>query len=168
MNTIRLAAALLLATSSGAFARSGTAPSGSPPDQVQCSDGTVSNKTGKGACSHHGGVARTTQSATTSGAANRALPPTDRAQDNTASKSPFSIFGGKRDRDAVSSDGAVPARSKAAPQGRAAPTTTPRHGNTPATTAPTAKCRDGSASYSAHHSGACSHHGGVAQWLDGQ
>lgn len=28
----------------------------------------------------------------------------------------------------------------------------------------TAKCRDGSVSYSAHRRGTCSHHGGVAQW----
>lgn len=31
----------------------------------------------------------------------------------------------------------------------------------------TAKCRDGTYSFSQHHSGTCSHHGGVAQWLDG-
>src|SRR5437899_12446662 len=30
----------------------------------------------------------------------------------------------------------------------------------------TAQCRDGSYSYSQHHSGTCSHHGGVAVWLD--
>jgi hypothetical protein len=30
----------------------------------------------------------------------------------------------------------------------------------------TARCRDGTYSYSQHHSGTCSHHGGVAQWLD--
>ena len=29
----------------------------------------------------------------------------------------------------------------------------------------TAKCRDGSYSFSLHHSGTCSHHGGVAAWL---
>lgn len=29
----------------------------------------------------------------------------------------------------------------------------------------TAQCRDGSYSYSQHHSGTCSHHGGVATWL---
>ena len=28
-----------------------------------------------------------------------------------------------------------------------------------------AKCRDGTFSFSQHHSGACSHHGGVANWL---
>jgi peptidoglycan hydrolase-like protein with peptidoglycan-binding domain len=31
----------------------------------------------------------------------------------------------------------------------------------------TAQCRDGSYSFSLHHSGTCSHHGGVAQWLQG-
>jgi hypothetical protein len=31
----------------------------------------------------------------------------------------------------------------------------------------TALCRDGTYSYSQHHSGTCSHHGGVARWLDG-
>jgi hypothetical protein len=28
-----------------------------------------------------------------------------------------------------------------------------------------AKCRDGTFSFSTHHSGTCSHHGGVATWL---
>ena len=31
----------------------------------------------------------------------------------------------------------------------------------------TAKCRDGTYSFSQHHSGTCSHHGGVAVWLTG-
>ena len=31
----------------------------------------------------------------------------------------------------------------------------------------TARCRDGTYSFSQHHSGTCSHHGGVAAWLDG-
>ena len=30
----------------------------------------------------------------------------------------------------------------------------------------TAQCRDGTYSFSQHHSGTCSHHGGVARWLD--
>lgn len=29
----------------------------------------------------------------------------------------------------------------------------------------TARCRDGTYSYSQHHRGTCSHHGGVAEWL---
>lgn len=48
----------------------------------------------------------------------------------------------------------------------AAPLTTQRAALPPATTArpsgATALCRDGTYSYSAHHQGACSHHGGVA------
>jgi Protein of unknown function (DUF3761) len=31
----------------------------------------------------------------------------------------------------------------------------------------TALCRDGTYSFSQHHSGTCSYHGGVAKWLDG-
>ena len=30
----------------------------------------------------------------------------------------------------------------------------------------TAQCRDGTYSFSQHHQGTCSHHGGVAKWLD--
>jgi hypothetical protein len=30
----------------------------------------------------------------------------------------------------------------------------------------TARCRDGLYSFSQNHRGTCSHHGGVAQWLD--
>ncbi|MGH9764075.1 MAG: DUF3761 domain-containing protein [Blastocatellia bacterium] len=29
----------------------------------------------------------------------------------------------------------------------------------------TARCRDGSYSFSQHHQGTCSHHGGVAEWF---
>jgi hypothetical protein len=38
-------------------------------------------------------------------------------------------------------------------------------GNTDPTGA-TAKCKDGTYSRSKNHSGTCSHHGGVAQWLN--
>src|SRR5438477_1449372 len=36
----------------------------------------------------------------------------------------------------------------------------------PAPTGATARCRDGTYSFSKHRSGTCSHHGGVAMWLD--
>jgi hypothetical protein len=43
--------------------------------------------------------------------------------------------------------------------------------STPASATPppgaTARCRDGTYSFSQHRSGTCSHHGGVAQWLTG-
>jgi len=91
---------------------------------VSCKDGTTS-KGGKGACSHHGGVA----AGETGEAAPAAPPPTAQGR-------------------------AAPAAPR--PSTPAGP---PKAGQ------PTAKCKDGSMSYSTHHSGACSHHGGVADWL---
>lgn len=44
-----------------------------------------------------------------------------------------------------------------------------RHAHTKSGRAPegaSAKCRDGSYSFSTHHRGTCSGHHGVAQWLD--
>ncbi len=180
MNTIRLGAVLAVLVSSGAFARASAARTDKVPNQILCTDGTVAAKAGRGACSHHGGIARPTQSAPTAGAASRALPPTEsaptdgaasralppteRAPDNAASKSPWSIFGGKRKEPAPAQS---PAQSQPAQGRSAAPISrSPRQSDAQTTAQPTAKCRDGSASYSAHHSGACSHHGGVAQWLD--
>jgi hypothetical protein len=40
----------------------------------------------------------------------------------------------------------------------------PSYGNESEPPQHTATCRDGSISYSEHHSGTCSGHGGVAQW----
>lgn len=41
-----------------------------------------------------------------------------------------------------------------------------RSESTAAPSGATAQCRDGSYSYSQHRQGTCSHHGGVARWLD--
>ena len=41
-------------------------------------------------------------------------------------------------------------------------TTSRKSGTAP----PTALCKDGSSSYSQHHTGTCSGHGGVEKWLD--
>src|SRR6202521_3086337 len=60
---------------------------------------------------------------------------------------------------------APPAAAKSSTASKSAPTTTA--GNTDSTGA-TAKCKDGTYSKSKHHTGTCSHHGGVAEWLDGQ
>jgi hypothetical protein len=50
----------------------------------------------------------------------------------------------------------------------AAPTTTaPKTAGNTDPTGATAKCKDGTYSKSKQHSGACSKHGGVDQWLDG-
>jgi hypothetical protein len=115
-------------------AKPSSAPPAAPAPMVKCKDGSDS-KGGKGACSHHGGVA----SGEAGGAA--AAPPA--AEPKSGAPSPSSV------------------------QGRSAPPS-PRPGSSgapaPAGKA-TAMCKDGSTSFSTHHSGACSHHGGVAQWL---
>ena len=101
---------------------------------VTCKDGS-SSKAGKGACSHHGGVAK--------GEAPTSAPPP--RNDNATPPA------------ATQRTSPPPSHSAST---RSAPTP-------PVPGKPTAKCKDGSLSYSTHHTGSCSHHGGVAQWLDG-
>jgi hypothetical protein len=48
----------------------------------------------------------------------------------------------------------------------ALPAQQPQQPIPPAPTGATAHCRDGTYSFSKHRSGTCSHHGGVAMWLD--
>jgi hypothetical protein len=55
----------------------------------------------------------------------------------------------------------APPTEKPAPP---APTTPTTKSNAAAPENATAKCKDGSYSYAKQHSGACSHHGGVAEW----
>ncbi len=124
---LSIAAALALAFPATAKAKKKSAQA---PAQVQCTDGTAA-KAGRGACSHHGGVARQEE---------------QRARNESALPSePTRIENKGRSGDAS------PRRS----------TREGRSGQ------PTARCRDGSMSYAAHHSGACSHHGGVQEWLGG-
>jgi hypothetical protein len=102
-------------------------------EAVICKDGTT-GRAGRGACSHHGGVAKsTTAPPTTPATAPPGSPP-------------------------VAPPPAQPPASHAPSTGRA-PSQPPVAGQ------PTARCKDGTMSYSKHHSGSCSHHGGVAQWL---
>jgi hypothetical protein len=109
-----------------------------------CKDGTTSAASGRGACSGHGGVqkaskAKPSESASTAPAAASAPAATPAAPASTAAKSAGA--------------------SKSAPTAAAS--------NTDPTGA-TAKCKDGTYSKSTHHSGTCSHHGGVAEWLTAQ
>lgn len=48
---------------------------------------------------------------------------------------------------------------------QAAPPAAPAKGSNADATGATAKCKDGAYSHAKGHAGACSHHGGVAQWL---
>ena len=133
------------------------------PARVTCKDSTTS-KAGKGACSHHGGVAKTT--ATPAAAA--ATPPKPAAtvscKDGTTSKpgkGACSHHGG-----VGTAVAAAPANPPAAIPGNPALPVTAK-AKTPAATPAdaTAQCKDGSFSHAQHHRGACSHHGGVKQWL---
>jgi hypothetical protein len=109
-----------------------------------CKDGTTSSATGKGACSGHGGV----QKATTSKPAAAATTASAPAAAATAAP--------------AATTAAAPAAAKSSTASKSAPTATAS--NTDPTGA-TAKCKDGTYSKSQHHSGTCSSHGGVAEWL---
>jgi Protein of unknown function (DUF3761) len=121
------------------------APAASGTTPKTCTDGTTSTATGKGACSGHGGVqkASKTKPATTTPAAPAAAAP--------AAAAPAAS--------------AAPAAAKTSTATKSAPTATAS--NTDPTGA-TAKCKDGTYSKSQHHSGTCSSHGGVAEWLTAQ
>jgi hypothetical protein len=122
--------------------------------EVTCSDGTTS-KPGRGACSHHGGVASAKARKKSSSESAKAPAQGDRASE-PASKSDEPGFLDK-----------ILGRKKAdTAQGRS-PRAIPRSSTRDAKSGtPTARCKDGTTSYSAHHSGTCSGHGGVAEWLD--
>jgi hypothetical protein len=157
-----------------------------------CKDGTTSTATGRGACSGHGGVQKTAAAqpaapaAPAPAAASRAAPAAPPAsgtpttcKDGTTStatgRGACSGHGGvqkasksKPASDASASSAApatgAPAASKSSAS-KSAPTATPTN-NDP--TGATAKCKDGTYSKSQHHSGTCSSHGGVAEWLTPQ
>jgi hypothetical protein len=121
----------------------------------QCDDGTYTKaKTQQGACSSHGGVKTW-----------YGEPPAAAATAPTKESS--SVRAPKPAR--TSKTAPAPPVTTSAP---AAPPVTTAPATKPATTAPaagtpanaTAKCKDGTFSYAKQHSGACSHHGGVAEW----
>ncbi|MEP6886634.1 MAG: DUF3761 domain-containing protein, partial [Gammaproteobacteria bacterium] len=70
---------------------------------------------------------------------------------------------------AAATPAAAPASSQVTAKSETASKSAPSRaaGNTDPTGA-TAKCKDGTYSKSQHHSGTCSKHGGVAEWLTGQ
>jgi hypothetical protein len=112
------------------------------PAPTTCKDGSTSTATGRGACSGHGGVQKSSGGTASSSSAPAATPPPS----------------------SVPSSGS--ASKSAAPTTTASSTTASKTANTDPTGA-TAKCKDGTYSKSQHHSGTCSKHGGVDQWLDG-
>ena len=130
-----------------------------------CKDGTTSAATGKGACSGHGGVDKSAAKARKSEAkVAKAEAKPDVKTETKAAKSEV-----KATRKAAKTTAAAPAPAPAAAPAPAhvrAPVTTAK--TTAANTDPTdatAKCKDGTYSHAKTHRGACSRHGGVAEWL---
>jgi hypothetical protein len=116
------------------------------PAPTTCKDGTTTTSTGKGTCSGHGGI----QKAAKAKPATAASAPAPAAAPAAAPAKP-----------AVAAPAAATA-AKSSTATKSAPTATA--GNTDPAGA-TAKCKDGTYSKSAHRSGTCSSHGGVAEWL---
>jgi hypothetical protein len=119
-----------------------------------CKDGTTTTSTGKGTCSGHGGVQKA--ASTTAAPAAPAAPAKSAAP---AAAAPAAAAAAP-----AAAAPAAPAAAKSSTATKSAPAA--KAGNTDPTGA-TAKCKDGTYSKSAHHSGTCSNHGGVAEWLDG-
>jgi uncharacterized protein DUF3761 len=109
---------------------------------ARCKDGTYSTSTvAKGRCSNHGGVARLIT----------ARKPAPRST-TAASKH-------------VSTTSRAPSRSTGAPGKNVVPQPAPVRAPAGAPAGASAVCKDGTYSTSKVHTGACSHHGGVTQWL---
>jgi hypothetical protein len=109
------------------------------PAMVTCKDGT-SSKGGRGACRGHGGIAKGESAPAPAATGEAATPPPPVTHHKAA----------------------APTRSAAAP---AAGGTKTASSSDP--TGAIARCKDGAYSHASGHRGACSRHGGVAEWLDG-
>lgn len=131
-----------------------------------CKDGTTSTATGRGACSGHGGVdksakvAKATKSdAKATSKAAKADVKADVKADTKAAKADTKVAKSESKSEAKATTKA--AKAATAPVATASKTTA---SNTDPTGA-TAKCKDGTYSHAQTHRGACSRHGGVAEWL---
>jgi hypothetical protein len=117
---------------------------------VNCADGTT-GAAGRGACSHHGGVAGATS--TRSDETTRASTPSSEPAEPAPAAAP-------RERRASSSR--TSSRTSA---GASAPGSGAKEDNDP--TGAIAQCKDGLYSHATNRRGACSRHGGVKQWITG-
>lgn len=134
---------------------------------AECKDGTYSTaKTKRGACSGHGGVATWYADEATKADAKAAGKSTkdaakstkDAAKDAGKATAGASKSAARETKDATKS--AAKATSGAAES--AANSIKPKPTDAPQDA--TAKCKDGTYSHAKQHRGACSGHGGVAEW----
>jgi len=151
---------------------------------VTCKDGTT-GPGGRGACHGHGGIDKSAGSAAAPAAAPAPAPapaaaaekPTVTCKDGTTGPGGRGACHGhggidKGAKGTASAPAAAPEEPAAAPATHAATKTTHTEkaaGGKAATADPAgalAKCKDGMYWHGTHHSGSCSHHGGVEQWMD--
>ena len=129
------------------------APAAASGAASTCKDGTTSTTTGRGACSGHGGVQKATKEKSAAAAA--AAP--------AASAAPVAAAPATAAAPAAAAAAAkTPAAAKTSVASKSAPT---EAASSLDPTGATAKCKDGTYSKSQHHSGTCSNHGGVAEWM---
>jgi hypothetical protein len=156
---LALSAALALALPAQAAKKKAKAQEQRATPMVTCKDGSQSAPA-RGACSHHGGVgapnstAKPTKDSKVTSKGNGAI--TDKQETSEDIRQEKQNHG----TEAAKSGGLwsrMAGRSAKPPE---------RTSKASGSAAPTALCKDGSKSYSEHHSGTCSGHGGVEKWLD--
>jgi hypothetical protein len=137
----------LLAVASNPATAAAKKKAAKPADATgQCDDGTYTRaKNQQGACSSHGGVK--TWYGEPAAAAPAPAAKTSRVPKPARTSAPTTT---------AEPEAAPPAPVTKTPAKTAPPAGTPADA--------TAKCKDGTYSHSKHHSGTCSHHGGVAEW----
>jgi len=138
-------------------AMAANAPAGSTG---QCGDGSYTKaKTQKGACSQHGGVKTWFASDLPANAPNVPAATPNNAPAAAPKTSAAPSPAPDAPRTTAPRTSAPPAKAPAS-TGKAQVTAKPADAPVDAT----AKCKDGTYSSSKTHTGACSHHGGVAEW----
>lgn len=165
------AARMLVALAAGAIlpvALLAQAPKGAT---AKCKDGTYSTSNSKqGMCSSHGGVAQLLPARRASRARSTAKPAATPARHVTPRSSRTKAAPATRSTAKTRRAAAAPSTREAPPPARpvAAAERVPT-GAAPAgaPAGATAMCKDGTYSTSKLHTGACSHHGGVKEWLQG-
>ena len=157
---LALAAALAFAMPAEAAKKKAKPQEHSTP-MVTCKDGSQSPPV-RGACSHHGGIGAPNATAKPAGKKDKVTPKGNGAITDKQEKAEDIRQEKQNHGTKAAQEGGfwskMAGRSSRPPER----TTAKKSGNT----APTAQCKDGSTSYSEHHSGTCSGHGGVEKWLD--
>jgi hypothetical protein len=129
---------------------------------VTCKDGSQS-RPGRGACSHHGGIGAPNSTATpAAGSKDKVTPKGNGAITDKQEKAEDLRQEKQNHGTEAAQSGGLSSRMAGRSARPPERTTSRKSGSGKAT----ALCKDGSSSYSEHHSGTCSGHGGVEKWLD--